>query len=99
MAATVPDSFHSKARRNTAILESDSKLKDRSKGYRIPRTEKKKTYFSCVTFLCNNVYSAPGFTSTVPQSHSSPASSRRFPQGGATAMVLTELAGLDKQFG
>lgn len=35
----------------------------------------------------------------MPQSHSSPASSRRFPQGGATAMVFTELGGLDKQLG
>lgn len=37
MAATVPDSFHSTDRRNTAILESGGKLKDRNKHYRIPR--------------------------------------------------------------
>lgn len=35
----------------------------------------------------------------MPQSHSSPASSRRFPQGGATVMVFKELGGLDKQLG
>lgn len=39
------------------------------------------------------------FTSTVPQSHSSPASSRALPQRGTTEIVLTERSGLDKQLG
>lgn len=58
-----------------------------------PRSKKMTNLFRPVLLA-----SAKSFTSTVPQSHSSPGSSRALPQLGPAAMVLMEL-GLDKQLG